>query len=441
MFENLQERLERSFKILKGEGKITEINVSETVKGIRRALLDADVSFNVAKEFCNTVKDKAIGQNVLTAVKPQQMMVKIVHDELASFMGSNATDINVKGNPGIVLLAGLNGSGKTTFAAKLANYVRSKKGMKVLLAACDTFRPAAIEQLKVLGEGIQVPVYSEDGVQDPIKIAKNAIAKAKSEGYSVVIIDTAGRLAVDQELMDEISALHDAVKPTESLFVVDAMTGQDAVATAKVFNDRLNFDGVVLTKMDGDTRGGAALSIKYVTGKPIKFISSGEKMEAIDVFHPDRIADRILGMGDVVSLVEKAQEQYDEKEARETRKKLAKNKFGLMDFYNQIQQIRKMGNIKDLAGMIPGVGKAIKDIDIDNDKAFKGIEAMIMSMTPEERDNPEIINGSRRKRIADGSGTSVQELNRLLKQFDSTRSIMRSAVTGNLAQRMRSFKR
>ena len=441
MFENLQERLERSFKILKGEGKITEINVSETVKDIRRALLDADVSFNVAKEFCNTVKDKAIGQNVLTAVKPQQMMVKIVHDELASFMGSNATDINVKGNPGIVLLAGLNGSGKTTFAAKLANYVRSKKGMKVLLAACDTFRPAAIEQLKVLGEGIQVPVYSEDGVQDPIKIAKNAIAKAKSEGYSVVIIDTAGRLAVDQELMDEISALHDAVKPTESLFVVDAMTGQDAVATAKVFNDRLNFDGVVLTKMDGDTRGGAALSIKYVTGKPIKFISSGEKMEAIDVFHPDRIADRILGMGDVVSLVEKAQEQYDEKEARETRKKLAKNKFGLMDFYNQIQQIRKMGHIKDLAAMIPGVGKAIKDIDIDNDKAFKGIEAMIMSMTPEERDNPEIINGSRRKRIADGSGTSVQELNRLLKQFDSTRSIMRSAVTGNLAQRMRSFKR
>ena len=379
--------------------------------------------------------------NVLSGVKPQQMMVKIVHDELTSFMGSNATDINVKGNPGIVLLAGLNGSGKTTFAAKLANYVRSKKGMKVLLAACDTFRPAAIEQLKVLGEGIQVPVYSEDGVQDPIKIAKNAIAKAKSEGYSVVIIDTAGRLAVDQELMDEISALHDAVKPTESLFVVDAMTGQDAVATAKVFNDRLNFDGVVLTKMDGDTRGGAALSIKYVTGKPIKFISSGEKMEAIDVFHPDRIADRILGMGDVVSLVEKAQEQYDEKEARETRKKLAKNKFGLMDFYNQIQQIRKMGNIKDLAAMIPGVGKAIKDIDIDNDKAFKGIEAMIMSMTPEERDNPEIINGSRRKRIADGSGTSVQELNRLLKQFDSTRSIMRSAVTGNLAQRMRSFKR
>jgi signal recognition particle subunit SRP54 len=441
MFENLQERLERSFKILKGEGKITEINVSETVKDIRRALLDADVSFNVAKEFCNTVKEKAIGQNVLTAVKPQQMMVKIVHDELATFMGSSAQDINVKGNPGIVLLAGLNGSGKTTFAAKLANYIRSKKGMKVMLAACDTFRPAAIEQLKVLGEGIQVPVYSEEGVQDPIRIAKNAIAKAKAEGYSVVIIDTAGRLAVDQELMDEISALHDAVKPTESLFVVDAMTGQDAVATAKVFNDRLNFDGVVLTKMDGDTRGGAALSIKYVTGKPIKFISSGEKMEAIDVFHPDRIADRILGMGDVVSLVEKAQEQFDEKEARETRKKLAKNKFGLMDFYNQIQQIRKMGNIKDLAAMIPGVGKAIKDIDIDNDKAFKGIEAMIMSMTPEERDNPEIINGSRRKRIADGSGTSVQELNRLLKQFDSTRSLMKSAVTGSLAQRMRAFKR
>lgn len=441
MFENLQERLERSFKILKGEGKITEINVAETLKDIRRALLDADVSFKVAKEFCSMVKDKAMGENVLTAVKPQQMMVKIVHDELASFMGSSASDINVKGAPGIVLLAGLNGSGKTTFAAKLANYVRGKRGMKTLLAACDTFRPAAIEQLKVLGEGINVPVYTEEGVKDPIRIAKNAIAKAKAEGYSVVIIDTAGRLAVDQELMDEISALSDAVKPTESLFVVDAMTGQDAVETAKAFNERLDFDGVVLTKMDGDTRGGAALSIKYVTGKPIKFISSGEKMEAVDVFHPERIADRILGMGDVVSLVEKAQEQFDEKEARETRKKLAKNKFGLMDFYNQIQQVKKMGNIKDLAAMIPGVGKAIKDIDIDNDKAFKGIEAMIMSMTPEERDNPEIINGSRRKRIADGSGTSVQEVNKLLKQFEGTRKMMRSAVTGNLAQRMRGLKR
>ncbi len=441
MFENLQERLERSFKILKGEGRITEINVAETLKDIRRALLDADVSYKVAKEFCDRVKTKAMGQNVLTAVKPQQMMVKIVHDELAEFMGSQSMDINIKGNPGIVLVAGLNGSGKTTFSAKLANNIKSKRGTKVLLAACDTFRPAAIEQLKVLGEQIGVEVYTEEGEKDPIKIAKGSIAKAKSEGYPVVIIDTAGRLAVDQELMDEISALHKAVQPTESLFVVDAMTGQDAVETAKVFNERLDFDGVVLTKMDGDTRGGAALSIKYVTGKPIKFISSGEKMDAMDVFHPDRIADRILGMGDVVSLVEKAQEQFDEKQARETRKKLAKNQFGLMDFYNQIQQVKKMGNIKDLAGMIPGVGKMIKDIDIDDDTAFKGIEAIIMSMTPEERDNPEIINGSRRKRIADGSGTNVVEVNKLLKQFETTRKMMKGALTGNLAQRMRGFRR
>ena len=441
MFENLSERLERSFKILKGEGKITEINISETLKDVRRALLDADVSYKVAKEFCDNVKQKALGQNVLTAVKPQQMMVKIVHDELAEFMGSQSMDINIKGNPGIVLVAGLNGSGKTTFSAKLANNIKSKRGMKVLLAACDTFRPAAIEQLKVLGEQIGVEVYSEDGEKDPIKIAKGAISKAKSEGYPVVIIDTAGRLAVDQELMDEISALHKAVQPTESLFVVDAMTGQDAVETAKVFNERLDFDGVVLTKMDGDTRGGAALSIKYITGKPIKFISSGEKMDAMDVFHPERIADRILGMGDVVSLVEKAQEQFDEKQARETRKKLAKNQFGLMDFYNQIQQVKKMGNIKDLAGMIPGVGKMIKDIDIDDDTAFKGIEAIIMSMTPEERDNPEIINGSRKKRIADGSGTNVVEVNKLLKQFDATRKMMKGALTGNLAQRMRGFRR
>ena len=441
MFENLQERLERSFKILKGEGRITEINVAETLKDIRRALLDADVSYKVAKEFCDRVKTKAMGQNVLTAVKPQQMMVKIVHDELAEFMGSQSMDINIKGNPGIVLMAGLNGSGKTTFSAKLASYIKSKRGMKVLLAACDTFRPAAIEQLKVLGEQIGVEVYTEDGEKDPIKIAKNAVAKAKAEGFPVVIIDTAGRLAVDQELMDEISALHKAVQPTESLFVVDAMTGQDAVETAKVFNDRLDFDGVVLTKMDGDTRGGAALSIKYVTGKPIKFISSGEKMDAMDVFHPDRIADRILGMGDVVSLVEKAQEQFDEKQARETRKKLAKNQFGLMDFYNQIQQVKKMGNIKDLAGLIPGVGKMIKDIDIDDETAFKGIEAIIMSMTPAERDNPEIINGSRRKRIADGSGTNVAEVNKLLKQFETTRKMMKGALTGNLAQRMRGFRR
>ena len=440
MFENLSERLERSFKILKGEGKITEINVAETVKDIRKALLDADVSYKVAKEFCNTVKDKALGQNVLTAVKPQQMMVKIVHDELAAFMGSSAQDINIKGNPAVVLVAGLNGSGKTTFSGKLALHIKSKRGMKVLLAACDTFRPAAIEQLKVLGESVGVPVYTEDGEKDPIRIAKAAIAKARSEGYSVVIVDTAGRLAVDQQLMDEISALHQAVQPTETLFVVDAMTGQDAVETAKAFNDRLDFDGVVLTKMDGDTRGGAALSIKAVVGKPIKFVSSGEKMEALDIFHPDRIADRILGMGDVVSLVEKAQEQFDEKEARELKKKLAKDKFTLWDFYNQIQQVKKMGNIKDLASMIPGVGKAIKDVDVDND-SFKGIEAIILSMTPYEREHPEIINGSRRKRIADGSGTSLPEVNRLLKQFEGTRKVMKSAMTGNLMGQMRGMRR
>ncbi len=440
MFENLQERLERSFKILKGEGKITEINVAETLKDVRRALLDADVSYKVAKEFCDSVKEKAMGQNVLTAVKPQQMMVKIVHDELAAFMGGASTDINVKGNPGVVLVAGLNGSGKTTFSGKLALNIKSKRGMRVLLAACDTFRPAAIDQLKVLGEQIGVPVYTEEGEKDPVKIARAAIAKAKSEGIPVVIVDTAGRLAVDQELMDEISALHQAVQPTETLFVVDAMTGQDAVETAKAFNDRLDFDGVVLTKMDGDTRGGAALSIKYVTGKPIKYISTGEKMEALDVFHPERIADRILGMGDVVSLVEKAQEQFDEKEARELKKKLAKDKFGLWDFYNQIQQVKKMGNIKDLASMIPGVGKAIKDVDIPDD-AFKGIEAIILSMTPAERDNPDILNGSRRKRIADGSGTSLQEVNRLLKQFEGTRKAMKSVMTGNLMDKMRGMRR
>ena len=440
MFENLSERLERSFKILKGEGKITEINVAETVKDIRKALLDADVSYKVAKDFCNKVKDKAIGANVLTAVKPQQMMIKIMHDELTEFMGSNAQDINVKGNPGIVLVAGLNGTGKTTFSGKLALHVKSKRGMKVLLAACDTFRPAAIEQLKVLGESIGVPVYTEEGEKDPIKIAQAAIARAKSEGYSVVIIDTAGRLAVDQQLMDEISALHQAVRPTETLFVVDAMTGQDAVETAKAFNDRLDFDGVVLTKMDGDTRGGAALSIKAVVGKPIKFVSSGEKLEALDVFHPSRIADRILGMGDVVSLVEKAQEQFDEKQARELKKKLAKDKFTLWDFYEQIQQVKKMGNIKDLASMIPGVGKAIKDVDIDND-SFKSVEAIILSMTPKEREHPEIINGSRRKRIADGSGTTLPEVNRLLKQFEGTRKVMKTAMTGNLMQQMRGMRR
>ncbi|MCX4334669.1 MAG: signal recognition particle protein [Bacteroidales bacterium] len=436
MFENLTERIERSFKILKGEGKITEINIAEALKDIRRALLDADVSYKIAKQFCDDVKQKALGQNVLTAVKPQQMIVKIVHDELAALMGSESYDINVKGQPAVVLVAGLNGSGKTTFSGKLALNVKSKRGMKVMLAACDTFRPAAIDQLKVLGDQIGVPVYTETDVKDPVKIAKNAIAQARREGYSVVIVDTAGRLAVDQELMDEISALKKAVEPSETLFVVDAMTGQDAVETAKAFNDRLDFDGVVLTKMDGDTRGGAALSIKAVVGKPIKFVSSGEKMEALDVFHPTRIADRILGMGDVVSLVEKAQEQFDEKQARELKKKLAKNQFTLMDFYNQIQQIKKMGNIKDLASMIPGVGKALKDVEMDND-SFKGIEAIILSMTPYEREHPEAINGSRRKRIADGSGTSIAEVNRLLKQFEGTRSMMKSVMTGNLPKMRR----
>lgn len=436
MFENLSEKIERSFKLLKGEGKITEINIAEALKDIRRALLDADVSYKIAKQFCDDVKKKALGQNVLTAVKPQQMIVKIVHDELAALMGSEYSDINIKGQPAVVLVAGLNGSGKTTFCGKLALNIKSKRGTKVLLAACDTFRPAAIEQLKTLGAQVGVAVYTEEGVKDPISIAKNAIHKAKAEGYPVVIVDTAGRLAVDKELMDEISALHAAVKPSETLFVVDAMTGQDAVETAKAFNERLDFDGVVLTKMDGDTRGGAALSIRAVTGKPIKFISTGEKMEALDVFHPERIADRILGMGDVVSLVEKAQEAYDEKEARELKKKLAKDQFTLMDFYNQIQQVKKMGDIKELASMLPGVGKAIKDVDIDNEKAFKGIEAIIMSMTPAEREHPEIINGSRRKRIADGSGTSLQEVNKLLKQFEGTRKAMKQVMGGNMKKRL-----
>ncbi len=444
MFENLSERLERSFKILKGEGKITEINISEAMKDIRRALLDADVSYKIAKQFCDDVKKKAIGQNVLTAVKPQQMIVKIVHDELAALMGSESSDINVKGQPAVVLVAGLNGSGKTTFSGKLALNIKSKRGMKVMLAACDYFRPAAIDQLKVLGEQIGVPVYAEEGVKDPVQIARNAISKAKSEGYSVVIVDTAGRLAVDQELMDEISTLKNAVNPTETLFVVDAMTGQDAVETAKAFNDRLDFDGVVLTKMDGDTRGGAALSIKAIVGKPIKFVSTGEKMEALDVFHPSRIADRILGMGDVVSLVEKAQEQFDEQQARELKKKLAKDQFTLWDFYNQIQQIKKMGNIKDLASMIPGMGKELKDVDMDND-SFKGIEAIILSMTPYEREHPEIINGSRRKRIADGSGTSLPEVNKLLKQFEGTRKMMKSVMgagaMGNMMRGMHGMKK
>ena len=440
MFENLTERLERSFKILKGEGKITDINIAETLKDIRRALLEADVSYKVAKEFCDRVKAKAIGANVLTAVKPQQMMVKIVHDELADFMGSDSQDINLKGSPAVVLVAGLNGSGKTTFSGKLALNVKSKRGMKVLLAACDTFRPAAIEQLKTLGAQIGVEVFSIEGESDPIKVATAAIAHAKREGYSVVIVDTAGRLTLDQQLMDEISALHKAVQPSETLFVVDAMTGQDAVETSKAFNEAIDFDGVVLTKMDGDTRGGAALSIKAVVGKPIKFVSTGEKMEALDVFHPKRIADRILGMGDVVSLVEKAQEQFDEKQARELKKKLARDQFTLDDFFQQIQQVKKMGNVKELASMIPGMGKALKDVDIPDD-AFKTTEAIIQSMTPYEKAHPEIINGSRRKRIADGSGTSLPEVNRLLKQFEGTRKMMKGAVTGKLAQQMRGFRR
>lgn len=440
MFDNLSEKLERSFKLLKGEGKITEINIAETLKEVRRALLDADVSYKVAKDFCDRVKEKAIGTGVLTAVKPQQMMIKIVHDELADFMGGNSSDISIKGNPGIVLIAGLNGSGKTTFSGKLALKLKSSKGIKVLLAACDTFRPAAIEQLKTLGEQINVPVFSIEGEKNPVTVAKAAVARAKAEGYSTVIIDTAGRLTVDAELMDEIRTLHKAIQPTESLFVVDSMTGQDAVESAKAFNEAIDYDGVVLTKMDGDTRGGAALSIKAVTGKPIKFVSIGEKMEALDIFHPARIADRILGMGDVVSLVEKAQEAYDEKEARELKKKLAKNQFTLNDFYNQIQQVRKMGDIKDLAGMIPGMDKAIKDVDIDNDKAFKSTEAIIHSMTPFEREHPESINGSRRQRIAKGSGTSVADVNKLLKQFEGSRKMMKMAMDGSLASRLKAMR-
>lgn len=439
MFENLSEKLERSLKNLKGEGKITEINISETLKEVRRALLDADVSYKVAKEFCDNVKKKAIGSNVLTAVKPQQMMVKIVHDELTEFMGSESSSINLKGSPAVVLVAGLNGSGKTTFSGKLALYLK-KKGNKVLLAACDTFRPAAIEQLKTLAEGIGINVFSIEGEKDPVKVANAAIAAARVEGYNVVIVDTAGRLAVDEELMQEIRTMHQAVKPSETLFVVDAMTGQDAVLSAKAFNEAIDYDGVVLTKMDGDTRGGAALSVKAVSGKPIKFVSTGEKMEALDVFYPSRVADRILGMGDVVSLVEKAQEQYDEKQAREMKKKIAKGRFNFNDFYDQIQQVRKMGDIKDLAGMIPGMDRAIKDVDIDNDKAFKGTEAIIKSMTPYEREHPECLNGSRRRRIAMGSGTTIADVNKLIKQFENSQKMMKMAMDGSLAARLKGMR-
>lgn len=441
MFENLSDKLERSFKLLKGEGRITEINVAETLKEVRRALLDADVNYKIAKSFTDTVKEKALGQDVIKSVKPSQMLIKIVHDELAYLMGGERADINLKGNPTVILMSGLQGSGKTTFSAKLANYLTVKKGRSVLLSACDVYRPAAIEQLKVLGEQINVPVYSEDGNPSAVKIAQNAIKEAKLKGINTVIIDTAGRLAIDELMMKEIAAIKSAVSPEEILFVVDSMTGQDAVNTAKEFNDRLNYNGVVLTKLDGDTRGGAALSIKSIVNKPIKFVGTGEKIEALDVFYPERMADRILGMGDIVSLVEKAQEQYDVDEARKLQKKIAKNQFSFDDFLSQIQQIKKMGNIKDLASMIPGVGKALKNVDIDDD-AFKSIEAIIHSMTPGERANPAIINGNRRKRIALGSGTDIQEVNRLIKQFDETRKMMKMFSSGNnkLKNAMRNMK-
>ena len=439
MFENLSDRLERSFKILKGEGKITEINVAETLKDVRRALLDADVNYKVAKTFTDTVKQKALGMNVLTAVKPGQLMVKIVHDELAELMGGETVGLQLDSRPSIILMSGLQGSGKTTFSGKLANMLKKKQHKNPLLVACDVYRPAAIEQLKVVAASVEVPVYSEEGNKNVVEIANNAIREAKAKGNDVVIIDTAGRLAVDEEMMNEIAALKEAVNPNETLFVVDSMTGQDAVNTAKEFNDRLDFDGVVLTKLDGDTRGGAALSIRTVVTKPIKFIGTGEKMEAIDAFHPSRMADRILGMGDVVSLVERAQEQYDEEEARRLQKKIAKNKFDFNDFLGQINQIKKMGNLKDLATMIPGVGKQLKDIDID-DNAFKGIEAIIQSMTPKERSNPEILNQSRRMRIAKGSGTSIQEVNRLIKQFDQTRKMMKMVTGSGMKNMMGAMK-
>ena len=428
MFENLSERLERSFKILKGEGKITEINVAETLKDVRRALLEADVNFKVAKQFTDEVKSKAMGQNVINAIKPGELMVKIVHDELARLMGGETAQVNLSGNPTVILMSGLQGSGKTTFSGKLARKLKSEQGKRPLLVACDVYRPAAIDQLKVLAEQINVPVYTEDGNKNPVEIAENAIRHAKANHLDLVIIDTAGRLAVDEQMMQEIAAIKKAVKPQETLFVVDSMTGQDAVNTAKEFNDRLDFDGVVLTKLDGDTRGGAALSIRTVVTKPIKFVGTGEKLDALDLFHPSRMADRILGMGDIVSLVEKAQNAYDEKQARELQRKIAKNQFNFNDFLQQIQQIQKMGNLKELASMIPGVGKAIKDVDID-DNAFKGNEAIIRSMTEQERQHPEIINGSRRKRIAKGSGTDIQEVNRLIKQFEEARKMMK-AVTG-----------
>lgn len=436
MFENLSERLERSFKILKGEGKITEINVSETLKDVRRALLDADVNYKVAKNFTDTVKQKALGQNVLTSVKPGQLMVKIVHDELAQLMGAHARELKLSSRPSVILMAGLNGAGKTTLSGKLAFHLKQKKHRKPLLVACDVYRPAAVEQLRVLAEQIEVPIYMNLTEKDPVKIAQEGIQEAKAKGYDTIIVDTAGRLAVDEELMNEIAAIKSAINPDDTLFVVDAMTGQDAVNTAKEFNDRLDYEGVVLTKLDGDTRGGAALSIRTVVDKPIMFVSTGEKMEALDVFHPERMADRILGMGDIVSLVERAQDIFDEEEARKLQRKIQKNKFDFNDFLAQIQQIKKMGNLKDLASMIPGVGKALKDVEID-DNAFKGIEAIILSMTPKERENPEILNKSRRERIAKGSGTKVQDVNRLIKQFDQTRKMMKLVTGANMGKLMK----
>ena len=438
MFEGLSEKLERSFKILKGHGHFTEINVAETLKEVRKALLDADVSYKIAKDFTNIVKEKALGEKILTSVSPGQLMVKIVHDELAELMGSESEELNIKGNPAIILIAGLQGSGKTTFAAKLANYLKSKKGRNPLLVAGDVYRPAAIDQLKVLGEQVGVKVYTEEDSKNPVKIAKHAISHGKEFGYNVIIIDTAGRLAIDEEMMNEITSIKQTVNPQETLFVVDSMTGQDAVNTAKAFNEKLDYEGVVLTKLDGDTRGGAALTIKAVVNKPIKFVGIGEKMDAIDIFHPSRMADRILGMGDIVSLVERAQEQFDVDEARKLQKKIAKNQFNFNDFLNQIKQIKKMGNVKDLMGMIPGVGKAVKNMDIDDD-AFKGIEAIIYSMTAEERENPKVLNGSRRRRIATGSGSDIQEVNQLIKQFAETQKMMKMMSGGKGKNLMRAM--
>ena len=440
MFENLSEKLDRAFKVLKGQGKITEVNVAETLKEVRRVLLDADVNYKIAKEFTETVKEKALGQNVLTSISPSQLLIKIVHDELAELMGGQKAEINLSGSPSVILMSGLQGSGKTTFSGKLANFLKNKRGRRPLLVACDVYRPAAIDQLHVLGQQLEIEVFSDRDEKDPVKIAQKAIVYARSNSFNTVIIDTAGRLAVDEQMMNEIAAIKKAIQPSEILFVVDSMTGQDAVNTAKAFNDKLDFDGVVLTKLDGDTRGGAALSIKSIVQKPIKFVGTGEKMDALDVFHPDRMADRILGMGDVVTLVEKAQEQYSEEQARKLQKKIAKNQFDFNDFLEQLQQIKKMGNVKDLMGMIPGMGKMVKDVDIKED-SFKHVEAIIHSMTPKERSNPDLLSGPRKKRIADGSGRNIQEVNKLMKQFEDTRKMMRMmSDKKGMANMMRQMK-